>query len=207
MPCAARRAGARARAGGSIRHPRALAAADTDKVAGEVVHLIREIKPQVVITFDPIGGYRHPDHIAIHRAAVKAFYQAGDPEKYTGDLPAFQPQKLYFNTFPRGFLRMSLFVLRLLGKDPHKFGKNGDIDLVPIAEANFPINAKVDYRSVLAKRDRASTCHASQGGARITGGFMNILRKVFGVSDQYMRSYPVPEKRVERDLFEGIESE
>lgn len=185
-------------------HPRALAAADTDVVAGEIVHIIREIQPQVVITFDPIGGYRHPDHIAIHKAAVKAFYAAGDPTLYPGDLEPFKPQKLYYNTFPREFIRMALFFLRLTGKDPHKFGKNGDIDLVPIAEANFPINAAVDYRSVLEKRDRASISHASQGGARMTSGIMGWFRKIFGISDQYMRAYPPPEKHREKDLFEGI---
>lgn len=187
------------------QHPRALAAADLDEVAGKVVRYIRELKPQVVITFDPIGGYRHPDHIAIHKAAVKAFYAAGDPAQYPDSLPAYQPQKLYYNTFPRSFLRMALFFLRLVGKDPHKFGKNGDIDLVPIAEAKFPINAAVDYRSVLEKRDQASACHASQGGARMTSGFVGKLRKLFGISDQYMRAYPPPGKRREKDLFEGIQ--
>jgi LmbE family N-acetylglucosaminyl deacetylase len=186
------------------KHPRALAAQEVDAVAGEVVHYIRELKPQVVITFDPIGGYRHPDHIAIHKATVKAFYAAGDPNQYPGDLPAYQPQKLYYHTFPRGFLRTALFFLRLFGKDPHKFGKNGDIDLVPIAEAHFPIHAMVDYRSVVEKRDKASKSHASQGGARMTGGMMGWFRKIFGVSDQYMRAYPPPGKHREKDLFDGI---
>lgn len=185
-------------------HPKALAAADINKVAGEIVQKIRELKPQVVITFDPIGGYLHPDHIAIQNAAVKAFYAAADPDQYKGEYPAYQSRKLYFHTFPHGFLRLSLFFLKLVGKDPHKFGKNGDIDLVPIAEANFPVNAKIDYRKVLDKRDRASACHASQGGARITGGVMKKLRKVFGISDNYMRAYPPPDKHIEKDLFEGI---
>jgi len=185
-------------------NPRALAVANIDEVAGKVVRYIRELRPQVVVTFDPIGGYRHPDHIAIQRAAVKAFYAAGDAAQYPDGIPAFRPQKLYFSTFPRGFLKMSLIFLRLIGKDPHKFGKNGDIDLVPIAQANFPVNAKVDYRSVVEKKDRASACHASQGGARLTGGFMLQLRKVFGISDQFMRAYPPPDKKMERDLFERV---
>lgn len=186
------------------QHPQALAAANQEKVAGEIVHYIREIKPQVLITFDPIGGYLHPDHVAIQRATVKAFDMCGDESSYQEGLPPFKPAKFYFHTFPRGFLKMSLIVLRILGKDPRKFGKNGDIDLVPIAEANFPIHARVDYRSVLEKRDRASACHASQGGARLTTGFMLALRKIFGITDQYMRAWPPPDSHVERDLFEGI---
>lgn len=185
-------------------HPRALAAAPVEQVAGEIVHFIRELKPEVVITFDPIGGYHHPDHIAIHNATVKAFYAAADGDQYKDGLAPFQSQKLYFHTFPKGFMKLALFFLRLFGKDPTKFGNNGDINLVPIAEANFPINAKVDYRSVLEKRDKASVCHASQGGAKMTSGAMGVMRKVFGVTDQFMRAYPAPTKHIERDLFEGI---
>ena len=186
-------------------HPQALAAADLHKVTGDVVHYIRLLKPQVVITFDPIGGYMHPDHIAIQRAAELAFHAAGDASQYPGDLTAFQSQKLYFHTFPHGFLHLSIRLMRLMGKDPHKFGRNGDIDLVPIAQANFPVNARLDYRTVLKQKDLATACHASQGGARITGGIMFRMRKLFGISDHYMRAYPPPGKHVERDLFEGIE--
>lgn len=186
-------------------HPQALAAAPLEKVAGEIVSYIRELKPEVVITFDPIGGYHHPDHIAIHNATVKAFYAAADGTQYKEDgMAPFQSKKLYFHTFPKGFMKMALFFLRLFGKDPTKFGNNGDINLVPIAEARFPINARVDYRSVLEKRDKASACHASQGGAKMTSGALGLMRKIFGVSDQFMRAYPAPTKHVERDLFEGI---
>lgn len=185
-------------------HPKALFAADVDTVAGDVVQYIRKLKPEVVITFDPIGGYRHPDHIAIHNATVKAFYAAGDANLYPGEAPAFKPAKLYFHTFPRGFLRLAIFFMRLTGKDPRKFGKNGDIDFQSIAEVRFPIDAEVDYRGVADLRDRASACHASQGGAKITGGILGWFRKISGISDQYMRAYPPPEKKKEKDLFEGL---
>jgi hypothetical protein len=49
------------------KHPNAQVAHPIDEVAGRVVKYIRELKPQVVLTFDPIGGYKHPDHIHIHR--------------------------------------------------------------------------------------------------------------------------------------------
>ena len=55
-----------------------VAAASLDQVTGDVVAVIRKIRPQVVLTFDPIGGYRHPDHIAMHNATVQAFHQADD---------------------------------------------------------------------------------------------------------------------------------
>ena len=185
-------------------HPKALFAADLEKVTADVVHYIRLLKPQVVITFDPIGGYRHPDHIAIQKATEKAFHAAGDANRFKGDLPAYSPAKLYFHTFPRGFLRLTIFFMRLVGKNPRKFGKNGDIDFQSIAEVDFPINAVVDYREVADVRDRASACHASQGGAKITRGVIGFFRKMFGVSDQYMKAYPPPGRKKEKDLFTGI---
>lgn len=187
------------------RHPQALAAADIDLVAGKIVPYIRSLRPQVVVTFDPVGGYMHPDHIAIHRATVKAFYAAGDESQYPSDQPAYQPAKLYYHTFPRGFLRITVNLMKLIGRDPRKFGKNGDIDLVRVAEARFPIDARVDYRSVLDQKNLAVACHASQGGMRITVGFLDLLRKLFGISDQYMRAYPPPEGKKEKDLFAGLE--
>src|SRR3990172_10089795 len=86
-------------------HPQALAAAPLEKVAREVAALIRRIRPQVVITFDPIGGYRHPDHIAIHNATVLAFEAAGDAARFPASLPAYRPARLYFHTFQRPWLR------------------------------------------------------------------------------------------------------
>ncbi len=64
------------------RHPQALVAASLDKVAADIVTWIRRLRPQVVITFDPIGGYHHPDHIACHNATRLAFEAAGDPARY-----------------------------------------------------------------------------------------------------------------------------
>ena len=74
------------------KNPKALAAQPLEKVAAQVAHLIREIKPQVVITFDPIGGYYHPDHIASHKAAVLGFKLAAD-KKFKDKLSPWQASK------------------------------------------------------------------------------------------------------------------
>src|SRR5436309_1317223 len=47
--------------------------ATEDDVTRRVVEVIRDLKPQVVVTFNKYGGYGHPDHIAIQRATTKAF--------------------------------------------------------------------------------------------------------------------------------------
>jgi LmbE family N-acetylglucosaminyl deacetylase len=185
-------------------HPQALAAAPTEKVAAEVAHYIRKLKPNVVLTFDPIGGYRHPDHIAIQKAAVQAFSIAADPQALPGDLPAYQAQKLYFHILPRGFLKIAVRLMPLIGKDPRKFGQNQDIDLASIAEVDFPVHARINYREVAQRRDEASACHASQGGGKMGGG-LSGLRRLFASQEQFMRAYPPPVPgHVERDLLEGI---
>lgn len=188
-------------------HPRALAAAPQDQVASQIVEHIRRLRPQVVITFDPIGGYRHPDHIAIHLATVQAFELAGKPEySDPAGQPPQKPEKLYFHTMPHGFLRLMVKLMPLIGRDPHKFGKNGDIDLASIAEVNFPTHARVNYRPVAQIRDDASACHASQGGGRMRGGIFGPLQRLVASNDTYMRAFPPyqPGEPVERDLFQGI---
>ncbi|MCX6035685.1 MAG: PIG-L family deacetylase, partial [Chloroflexi bacterium] len=89
-------------------HPQALAAQPLDEVAKNVVCYIRELKPQVVLTFDPIGGYRHPDHIAIQRATVRAFEQAGNPDFAADSLPVYAPERLYFHKMPNGLLKFAV---------------------------------------------------------------------------------------------------
>lgn len=185
-------------------HPLALIAQDPSEVVKKVVHYIRLLKPQVVLTFDPIGGYRHPDHIAIQQATEKAFFAAGEADFQPGDLEPYAPQKLYFNTMPKTLLKLGVFLMKLSGKDPHQFGRNGDIDLASIAEISFPINAAIDYRSVMDIRDRASACHVSQGGSQITGGLMAWVRRHFGAKELYMRAYPPPNRHRETNLFEGL---
>lgn len=184
-------------------HPRALAAQPLDEVAANVVCYIRQLKPQIVLTFDPIGGYRHPDHIAIQRATVRAFEQSGNPEFATGDLPVFTPERLFFHKMPNGLLKFAVKILPIFGRDPHKFGANGDIDLVPIAEVNYPTHARIDIRSVLKKKEKAGACHASQGGGRMGGGVISLLMRLFSGNESFMRAFPpvtVGEK-VAKDLF------
>ncbi len=52
--------------------------ADVDEAAAHLVEVIRETRPQVLITYDPDGGYGHPDHIQAHRVAMRAAELAAD---------------------------------------------------------------------------------------------------------------------------------
>lgn len=190
-------------------HPDALVNQPVQAVAARLAHHIRRLRPQVILTHDPIGGYKHPDHIATHRAALRAFQTAGDPTAYPDEpLPPFQPQKLYYQTFPKTLMKFFVLVLPLLGHDPRKFGRNQDIDLVDLTESGtFPIHARINYRSVISVRDAASACHASQleGGPSNTGPMSWFFRLMAG-TDTFMRAYPeAPNGLRERDLFEGVD--
>ena len=187
-------------------HPKALAEQPVEQVAKEVAHLIRQIKPDVVLTFDPIGGYRHPDHIAIQRATVQGFDLATDEtfEDPQG-LTSFQPDYLYFHKINRAFLKIMVWVLRLIGQDPRRYGRNKDIDLVALTDVDFPTHVKIDYRPVKEVREEASACHASQGGMEMNKGFRGFVTWLFGGQNEiFMQAYPEPEKgaKVKRDLFQ-----
>lgn len=188
------------------QHPNALAAQPVDEVAVKVVHYIRLLRPQVMVTHDPIGGYKHPDHIAMHLASVRAFELAAELG-YSTDLPPFQPQKLYYQTMPKNLIRWAVRLAPLLRMDPQHFGRNRDIDLASLVqESDFPTHAHINCKSVSAVRDEATACHTSQlGGAMRRKGPMAFLQRYFGSTESFMRAFPEPEKGLrERDLFEGV---
>ncbi|MCJ7513153.1 MAG: PIG-L family deacetylase [Anaerolineales bacterium] len=186
------------------RHPQALAAAPLEEVAHRLVWWFRRLRPQVVITFDPIGGYRHPDHIAIHRATIQAFDQAGDADFMPEAGPAHQADKLYYASLPRRALRLIVRLMPLVRRDPRHFGQNGDIDLVDIAAQDFPIHTRINIRPVARLKAQASACHASQGGMP-RSGIMGWLLRLAGGSETFTRAVPPADPGLrEDDLFTDI---
>ena len=96
-------------------------------------------------------------------------------------------------------------IMRLFGKDPSRFGKNGDIDLVAISEAYFPTHAVIRYRQFSGMKNQAAACHRSQGGHKMNRGITGWFATLFA-RDQYMRAYPpATERTKETDLFTGLD--
>lgn len=193
------------------KHPNALATAPVEEVAGRIVKIIRELKPYVVITHDAGGGYGHPDHIATHNATVTAFYAVNDPKQYPEAGPPFQPSKLYFGIRPHGYMKFMVRLMPLFGQDPHRFGRNKDIDLTKMIGVEYPVNAVIRFTKEAVKiRNEALACHASQGsqgsGWPRQGPFriLQIIEKFQGQRDYFMREYPPPTRHREKDLFEGV---
>lgn len=82
---------------------------DEERIVGDVVGTIRALRPQVVITFGPEGRTLHPDHIAIHRYATRAFELAGEPAAYreqrVAGLRPWAPLKLYYTAVAASLAR------------------------------------------------------------------------------------------------------
>ena len=188
------------------QHPEAQVNHPVEEVAGRVVQYIRELRPDIVLTFDPIGGYKHPDHIHIHQATVLAFDKADDASFHPEAGSPFKPRGLYFQVFPRGFLKVMTRLMPLFGKNPAKWGRNGDINLKELADVDFPVHVRLDVRSVADVKDQAAACHASQGGGPMRRGWMAWIGRLFGETEDYMRAYPpvVGNFKRKRDLFDGI---
>lgn len=173
-------------------HGQAFVNAPLHEVAEKVVRHIRRIRPQVVLTFDPVGGYHHPDHIAIHKATLRAFEAAPDEGSFPGAGKAFAPEMLYYNAISRRSLRRTVLLMRITGKDPSKVGRNRDIDLTMLArDPDTPPHVSISYKTVEARKRAADACHASQlsgGWGRIS--FLELYYHLVGRSERFTRAYP-----------------
>jgi LmbE family N-acetylglucosaminyl deacetylase len=192
------------------KNPDCLWQADPAVVEGRLVADIRRIRPHVIVTFDPYGGYGHPDHIFMHRATTSAFHKAGDPscypEQIAGGLEPYQPKKLYYTIFPRNQLRMMVLMTRLRGQDPRHLGVNRDLDLQAALDNSLPSNTRINISGYLEQWDAASNCHASQANPRQQRGPMALLRRLISRTQEFARVFPEPKPGdpVERDLFAGV---
>src|SRR6266568_5418236 len=109
--------------------PRAFVRASAAEVVGKLVAIIRQFRPQVIVTFDESGAYGHPDHIAIYRHTTSAFHAAADAAQYPELGPAYSVAKLYYSAFPRSriraiaeWMRSQNYESSFRGLDPEKLG-------------------------------------------------------------------------------------
>ena len=174
-----------------------------ERVTRDVEVVMRQVQPQVVITFNRYGGYGHPDHIAIQRATVQAFESL---QAKRGGSGCYRPQKLYYAAYPKFSLRMRIWRARLKGQDPRRMGINQDVDTLQSLASIEPAHARIPIAGYLDIWEKASRCHASQGGGRITRT-SRLLRRILYRTQGFTRAYPPPNhNRVdEDDLFAGVE--
>jgi N-acetyl-1-D-myo-inositol-2-amino-2-deoxy-alpha-D-glucopyranoside deacetylase len=168
------------------KHSRSLFRASVGKVSEKIARYIKKLRPQIVVTFDPVGGYHHPDHIAVHKATVEAFH-AALKAKTIGE-----NSKLYYIARSRRRLRFIVRVMRLMGKDPTRVGRNQDIDLTVLArDPDTPPHVSINYRRVEDRKRAADECHASQQEGRFSRlSLLELYWRLMGRRDTFTRAYP-----------------
>jgi LmbE family N-acetylglucosaminyl deacetylase len=191
-------------------HPDSLVQSDRTILIGRITKVIRDLRPHIIVTFDPYGGYGHPDHIVTQQATVSAFEAASDESMFPEQgLKTYTPQKLYFTTFDRSMLKFIVRSMPLFGIDPRKMGRNKDMDATKIVANSYPIHARIKTGKFQAIAQKARECHASQLGGLGPRGLSQLISSMFfGVEDTYMRAFPsVNGRLLERDLFQGIQAD
>ena len=188
--------------------PRCFWQANLMEVTEQLVRIIRRHKPHVITTFDPNGGYGHPDHIKIHQAATMAYFVAGDarifPEQITQGLDAWSPLKLYWGAFPRSrfakYAEMAQQAGVNIGVPMQEFLKRGMPDEI--------ITTRIDVSGFVDLKLNALYCHASQMNPNsIFAKIPQDIRREGMKIETLVRveSRVAPILGVEDDVFAGIE--
>lgn len=142
-------------------HPRAFWNADLDEAAAHAVAAVREVRPQVLVTYDELGGYGHPDHIQAHRVAMRGVEAAADPA-FRPDLgEPWSVAKVYWNAMPRSVVLAGIDAMAALG-EASPFDGLGDLDDLPFVVADDVVTTVVDGRAHAARKDAAMRSHPTQ---------------------------------------------
>jgi N-acetyl-1-D-myo-inositol-2-amino-2-deoxy-alpha-D-glucopyranoside deacetylase len=185
--------------------PRAFWQADLAEATRLLVAIVREVRPQVLITYDENGGYGHPDHIQAHRVAMAAVEAAGDPA-YEADGEPWSVPKVYWTAMPRSAIQRGIDVMMAAGESGF-FGVTS-ADELPFVVDDSEITATVDGRDFLPAKMAALGAHASQVAA--DGPFFVMAEKLgpeaFGLEHfRLVRGTPGPGDPREADLFAGLD--
>ena len=144
------------------QHPQALMQAPADEVVGRLVEVMREVRPRVVITHDPTGGYGHPDHVTVYRRVTEAFRSAPDLGSWPGQTEQggqpWNPELLYYVCFPRSFFRRMWQYLREAGIRPPFASQEVEALGTPDEE----VTTVLDVEPYLATKIASLNCHRTQ---------------------------------------------
>lgn len=174
------------------------------QAVARLVRLIRQLQPDVLLTFGPEGIYGHYDHLAVHRWATAAYDLAADPEFLPGedDGPPFQVAKLYY-----GIISQNVLEAR---------AENGQRQAVMMDGVPFPfvgvpdaqITTVVDVSDHVDAKLRGILCHATQigPGSRFATASEEVLNDPWFRQEAFVlarSTAPWPAER-EGSLFVGV---
>ncbi|HEY7144130.1 MAG TPA: N-acetyl-1-D-myo-inositol-2-amino-2-deoxy-alpha-D-glucopyranoside deacetylase [Streptosporangiaceae bacterium] len=168
--------------------------ADVDEAAGLLLEVIREVRPQVLVSYDENGFYGHPDHIQAYRVTRRAFGLAGG-----------QVAKLYATAVPLSALAGAIS----LGGGT-SFTQVGSVADLPYGVPDAAVTTRIDAGRHLPAKLAAMRAHATQ--VSVDGPFFALSDNV-GVRASGQEHYTLlagprgpggwPDGR-EADLFAGI---
>ncbi len=180
---------------------------ELEDAAEPLVRAVREFRPQVMLTYDENGGYRHPNHVKTHQVSVAAFEAAADPDRYPEAGEPWQPLKLYY------FVSHHKARFTALHEEMERRGLES-----PYAEwfkrwedrsADRPeldITTRVPCADFFEVRDRALLAHATQIDP--AGWWfacpLDVQRAVWPTEDYHLARSVVDTEFPEDDLFAGI---
>ncbi|WP_300645350.1 N-acetyl-1-D-myo-inositol-2-amino-2-deoxy-alpha-D-glucopyranoside deacetylase [Nocardioides sp.] len=188
---------------------RAFANADLTVAADELVRIIREVRPQVMATYDQFGGYGHPDHIQAHRVATYAAHLAG-VRSYRPELgESWEISKIYWNAMSESRMREGLRKLREAGEDTFFEGMDPDGPMPHFVTPDELLTCAVDATAYVDRKMAAMKAYPTQ--IQLDGPFFALSNNVgdtaWGVEFYRLAQGPlgpVGEDGLETDLFAGL---
>jgi N-acetyl-1-D-myo-inositol-2-amino-2-deoxy-alpha-D-glucopyranoside deacetylase len=185
--------------------PRAFWRADLTEATRALVGVLREVRPQVVVTYNENGGYGHPDHIQAHRVAMAAVDASADPAFAPETGEPWAAAKVYWSVLPRSAIQRGIDVMVEAGES-NLFGVESADELEFVVPDEL-VTALVDGAEWLPRKIAAMRAHASQIAA--DGPFFTLIEKVgeaaFGQEFyQLVRGRRGPGDGLEADLFAGL---
>jgi N-acetyl-1-D-myo-inositol-2-amino-2-deoxy-alpha-D-glucopyranoside deacetylase len=141
-----------------------------DAAVAAAVEVIREVRPQVMITYDDNGDYGHPDHIMAHRVATAAAEAAADPDY--GDGEPWTVAKFYWTAMPKSLLRKGFEALA--GTD-HAF-EVANVEELPFGVDDELVTTAVDATGFGGQKMDALAAHRTQ--ITVDGMFFALSNKL-----------------------------
>ncbi len=121
---------------------------EVDVAARLLATIIDEVQPHILITYDEIGGYGHPDHIKTHLVAMRA-----------SELSKWQIQKIYWNTMPKSVIAAGIAAMKEVGSD---FFGTDNVDDIPFAKDDSFVTTLIDGNEFVEAKMEAMKAHATQ---------------------------------------------
>jgi mycothiol conjugate amidase Mca len=191
----------------SNEHPDCFNMADLDEATGRLVRLVRTYRPHVLVSYNDLGGYGHPDHIACHKVTVAAFEAAGDGARYPEAGAPWSPLKLYEMNWPRQ--RTQRFWEQLRERGLPTPLDNPNYDLTRFTVPDERITTTIDVGDYVERKRAALLEHHTQIAA--DGPFLSMPEDVG--REMWRSEYftllaariPLPQREGhEDDLFVGL---